>query len=435
MKIIRIFILLVFASAFVVPSFDEETQPFLDKSATPLHLWVQFQENPSREAVISWTTTVPGERHVLYYDSIPRNSRTRDYRFRSNRIHSGEFTISQEEIPMETWYHHAYINGLEPDTFYYVTVETDGEVLGEYHFKTAPEDDSPVSVLIGGDSRIASGVTDPENPRVKMNLVMRDLMLQDPRIVGLAHTGDYSDRARWSDLYFWLTDYFENSTTPEGRLLPIFPSQGNHDLRIGFQEIFWWPERENFFYYTAHINDSTALLVLNTEISLNGDQRTWLEAELKELDPETNSLAALFHRGAFPSVKAYEDGAPRRRSWVPLFEEYELDFVVSGHGHSLKRTLPILNLEPSPEGIIYLGDGGLGVRPRKVDRNRWYLEGRAMAESISNVHLVQYQEEAIKIQAVGIDGEVVDSLNIPRDRRLREAYYEELLPKEEPPVF
>ena len=83
----------------------------------------------------------------------------------------------------------------------------------------------------------------------------------------------------------------------------------------------------------------------------------------------------------------------------------------------------------------YLGDGGLGVRPRKVDRNRWYLEGRAMAESISNVHLVQYQEEAIKIQAVGIDGEVVDSLNIPRDRRLREAYYEELLPKEEPPVF
>lgn len=399
----------------------------LKKSTIPLHVYVQFESRPDREAVISWTTTLPGKKHVLYYDTKPQQGKLNQYAYRSDNIHSGAYTLRDEEKSMASFYHHAYLNNLKPSTRYYITVESDGKSLGEYYFITAPSDDRTVSLLIGGDSRLGDDRIEETNARRKMNAIMSGLLQKNHNIIALAHTADYTNKAYWSQLYYWLKDHFEKTTTSDKRLLPIFPSRGNHDMDIGFEEMFWWPNRKNNYYYTANLNKNTSLIILNTEISINGDQRTWLENELRTLRPKKRWLGAMYHRPAYPSVRAFEDGESRRRAWVPLFEQYKIDLVSSGHDHSMKRTVPILNVAPSPKGIVYIGDGGLGVRPRDVDKDRWYLKPPGVAKSVHNVHFVEYNSKQINIKAFGIKGETLDNFTIPADRQLREAHYQRLL--------
>jgi len=424
----RLFILSVFWACFIPGALAQDPHIVaLPKSTKPLHLYVQFESHPHREAVVSWATTLPGKKHVLYYDTKPRNGKTETYANQLKTIHSGAYTLQKDEKPMESYYHHAYLNNLKPSTRYYVTVESDGERLGEYSFITAPADDRAVTLFIGGDSRLGNDRVEENNARRRMNSVMRDLFEKNPRIIALAHTADYTNVAHWSQLFYWLKDHFEKTTTSDKRLLPIFPSRGNHDMDIGFEEMFWWPNRQNDFYYTANLNKNTSIVVLNTEISINGDQRAWLEKELENLRPKKRWLGAMYHRPAYPSVRAYEDGEGRRRAWVPLFEKYKLDLVSSGHDHSMKRTVPILEVKASANGIVYIGDGGLGVRPRDVDASRWYLKPPGIAKSVHNVHVVDYGAKQISIKAFGIEGEKLDDFVIPLNREARRKHYQALL--------
>ncbi len=407
----------------------QETIRPLEPSAHPIHLRVQFKNDPAREAVVSWSTTIPGTDHVIHFDTVPRGREVGAYAMQSRDIHSGSWTLLSEEdaAGMDAWYHHAHLSGLEPATRYYLTVETDGQTLGEYHFITGPADGRPLALLSGGDSRVGDIRTQPDNPRRRMNARMAMLLDEHPHIVALAHTADYTNRAYWSQLYYWLNDHFEMTTTREGRLLPIIPTRGNHDLDVGLDEMFWWPDRATDFYYTTRLGPDVAVVVLNTEISLGGDQRDWLESQLLTLRPQVRWLKVMMHKPAYPSVRAMETGEPRRRAWVPLFEEFGVDFVAVGHDHSLKRTAPILENRVDPRGIVYVGDGGLGVRPREVATDRWYINEGGMSLSTDNVHLIEFESDRMRYRAFGMGGELLDELEIPHDRAARAAHYEAML--------
>lgn len=407
----------------------QETIRPLEPSATPLHLWVHFDGEPSRQAMVSWSTTVEGQANVVHVDTEPRDGELGAYARTVPATRTGAWTLLEEEAAagMDAWYHHVSLDDLEPATRYYITVETDGETLGEYWFETAPDDDRDVAVLMGGDSRVGDARVQDDNRRRMMNRRMAILLEDNPQIVALAHTADYTNRAYWSQELFWLNDHFETTTTSNGRLLPIIPSRGNHDLDVGFEEKFWNPERENDFYFTSRISADVALVILNTEISRGGDQRVWLDETLRELRPQVRYITAYFHQPAWPSVRAFSSGEGSRRAWVGLFEEHGVDLVGAGHDHALKRTAPIRNAAPDPEGIIYIGDGGLGVGNREVATDRWYLRAGGMAMSIDNVHFIRYTREHIDVKAIGRDGETLDAFLVPHDRAERTRQYRQII--------
>jgi acid phosphatase type 7 len=420
LALLPLFVLLEAGAVFA----QETTIRALPASAKPQHLRILFEQQPAREAVVSWTTTVPGTRHVVHFDTEPRSGDTEAYAQQATQVVSGAYTLLPSETEMAAWYHHVPLTGLEPSTTYYLTVESDGETLGEYHFVTAPDDDRAVALLVGGDSRVGDERVYPGNARRRMNARMRTLFEANPHVLALAHTADYTNRAYWSELYHWLNDHFEMTTTADGRLLPIIPARGNHDLDVGFEEMFLWPGRVEEFYYASQLNSQTVLITLNTEISRSGDQQDWLAATLPRVRPVNQWVVAAFHRPAFPSVRAFDSGEPQRRAWVPLFERYDVDLVAVGHDHSLKRTVPILDGRADPRGIVYIGDGGLGVRPREVAGDRWYIQGGGMSAGVHNVHMVEFGTEAMHVRAFGMGGEVLDELRIPADRRVRVQQYD-----------
>ncbi len=391
----------------------------LEASSEPVHVRVLFEEQPHRQAVVAWTTTRKGGKHRLHIDTQPRDGKVDAYARTIASSHDAPFTLGDDERGMAAWSHNVFLDNLKPGTTYYLVVESDGEVSPEYHFITAREDDQPIRLLFGGDSRTPRpNPADPNNDRRRIMARMGALLEQYPDIVAFAHGGDYTNRAVWSQLYHWLNDYTQMTTTKDNRLLPIIPTRGNHDLDVGFEELFWWPNRPNDYYYTTHLSGNIALITLNTEISRRGDQRTWLRQQLESLRPENRWLVVQYHRPAWPSVRAFSSGEGQRRAWVPLFEEWHVDLVCESHDHAMKRTVPIRNDAIDMEkGIIYIGDGGLGVPQRTPDPDRWYLKEPGLTRVTHHVHLFTFTDEQMHVQAFNIEGETVDDFTLTQDKR------------------
>ncbi len=391
----------------------------LEPSTEPIHVRVLFESNPANEAVVAWTTTTEGESHRVYVCTEPREGDLDAYSLDLQSDHSQPYTLrtEEEEVGMNGFTHNVFLGDLEPATRYYLTVVSDGEASEEYYFKTAPDDDRQVRVVGVGDSRTPrAGRTHEENERRQVNALMRRLVEEHSDIVAMIHGADYTNRAYWAELYWWLKDHAEMTTASDNRLLPIIPSRGNHDRDIGFEEMFWWPDRENDYYYTTHLNSEAAVITLNTEISRGGDQRAWLESELAELRPSKRWLLAMYHRPAYPSVRDYGTGSSQRSAWVPLFEEYGLDLAYESHDHALKRSHPIFDGEIDEErGVVYFGDGGAGVPQRQPDPDRWYLK---MTGRYHHTHLVTFNDDHVDVKAINIDDEIVDEFSLTHDRRL-----------------
>lgn len=404
----------------------EDEARLTQEKARAIHGRVLWTEDPAHHAIIAWTATAEGDVHSVYYDTVSRKGDLEAYTFKKEAVKSGKITVRpkdvEEGVPAGHYYHYAELNGLAPATPYYFVMAVDDEVSDEFHFITAPLDDRPISLLSGGDSRLGGegphyAGRKPHLDRQNMNRRMSRLLEDNPQIVALAHGGDWCTTGDWRHLYWWLEDH-ELTVTSQGRVLPLIAARGNHDDSIGFTENFWLGEvtdRLSFgYYFVTRLSSQVALLTLNTEISMAGDQKEWLEEELQELRPENRWLAAQYHRPAFPAVKEYDrhEFARVRQNWVPLFEKYNLDLVMEADGHVLKRTLPIRNEKPDPTGIVYIGEGGLGVPQRSPDTTRWFLQEPGFAAGSHHVWLIDFTEDRIRARAIGMEGQVLDDHTI-----------------------
>jgi 3',5'-cyclic AMP phosphodiesterase CpdA len=378
------------------------------------HVRVLWMKNPANEAVVSWTTREPGENHRVSFDTTARGGDPESYEHHVEPFNSGQFTMIKED---EKWvkpgyFHHVHLKDLEPATPYHLVIASNGEVSREYHFVTALADDRDFAVLFGGDSRIQGADPYLHNDRRKMNERMRSIFTQNPRILALVHGGDYCERAEWRYLDAWLTDH-TLTTTGQGRLLPIIPARGNHDVQIGFEETFSWPDLARPYYYTTRLSPEVALVTLNTEISMSGRQRRWLENELPPLREENRWLFVSYHRPAYPSVRNVQDGASRRDNFVPAIERSNVDLVCESHDHALKRTLPIRDNKPDHEnGIIYIGDGGLGVPQRTPDPSRWWFAEPGFTKPVHHVHMIEFGKERMRVRAFGMEGDTLDDFSL-----------------------
>ena len=379
-------------------------------TAAPRHVRVRWRDNPQEEAVISWTTSEGGRSHHLYYDTVPHRGKAEAYAHEVTASRSGPVTLTRADIKqgmLPATFVHVHLDGLKPDTTYYFMAETDNERSGEFHFRTAPDDDRPIQILFGGDSRVAGMEPYFHHDRRSMNRRMAALTEEHSAILALLHGGDFAQLAQWRFLEPWLTDH-ELTRTQDGRILPVITVRGNHDRDIGFEEVFWWPEESGDHYYKINLTPRIAIVVLNTEMSLGGRQQQWLEQTLARARPESRWLLTAYHRPAWPSVRGFKDGANRRRFWVPHFDRYRVDLSLESHDHAMKRTVPILNETRHPEGIVYIGDGGLGVPQRNPDPTRWYLQGEGLTKSVHHVHILNFGEETLQGTAFDMGGSVID---------------------------
>jgi hypothetical protein len=134
---------------------------------------------------------------------------------------------------------------------------------------------------------------------------------------------------------------------------------------------------------TFHDHDIAGVMVitmLDSHIMVKAsDQTSFLFRSLSTAS--TPIVLPMYHNPAFPSHRPYDDPicSEVRNYFIPIFDQYskKIPLVFEHHDHTFKRTVPILNGRQvaNTSGIVYVGDGALGVGGgRSVDTRRWYIE-------------------------------------------------------------
>ena len=379
------------------------------RGTTPAQWRVVWTGDASREATISWTTADPGKNHLVYYGTKSDGKKQKpalSQKCQSN----GRYTIKQPKPPKKiaaAYYHHARIRNLQPDTNYFFIMESDGERSRELYFRTAPQEGTDFTLIHGGDSR--SGHAN----RCRMNLRIAYQATSDSRVLAFAHGGDYiATGSNWEQWRLWLSQH-ELTTQEDGRVLPIIPTKGNHDSGKIYFEVFDL-DAETERWHTTMLGKDVAMVTLDTNSPGGGAQAEWLAGELKRLRPAVRWLLVQYHRPLYPAVKG---PAAHASIFCPLFDSFNVDIALESDGHCMKRTVPIRDGKKDPTGIVYVGEGGLGVGQRQPKQDRWYLKDGGKADRAHHVIQLDLTHKEMRVRFVLMDGSAWDDHTIKARKR------------------
>ncbi len=267
-----------------------------------------IQDVAPDSVMILWQTDVAAESVVQYGIGTPE-----------------AFTVADSSAAT---LHRVTLSGLAPGVIY-VYRATSGPASGTGTFRTAPAADQAFRFVVYGDTR-----TNTEVHRQ----VAAAITGSGPDIV--FHTGDLVGAGRTYGV--WDTEFFD----PAGGLMlnaPVVPVLGNHEYGgtgpLWFFYFFDQPANEGWFALT-HGNVRVVGLNTNVNYSPGSAQYEWLVQEFQSAAYRSATWhIALFHHPPFTSTTGHAEDATVRRHLVPLFEQYGMDAVFSGHNHIYERYL------------------------------------------------------------------------------------------------
>jgi predicted MPP superfamily phosphohydrolase len=177
----------------------------------------------------------------------------------------------------------------------------------------------------------------------------------------------------------------------------FYASLGNHDGRN--QRYYKHFNMGGKFYYSLKAPAQSVRFFFLDSGYPDSTQIAWVEKELKGSNEDWK--IAVFHHPLYSSARAHGSDVSLRKTLEPLFVEYNVSVVLTGHDHTYERVKP-------QHGIVYfvVGSGGKlrpgdlnprsGLTARGFDRDNAFMVGEIVGDSLF-------------FQAVSRTGKVVDS--------------------------
>jgi len=180
----------------------------------------------------------------------------------------------------------------------------------------------------------------------------------------------------------------------------FYASLGNHDnaSQINYKLFNMDGNR----YYTFRPEKGVRFFALDSNY-MDRPQIEWLEKELKGSESEWK--ICFFHHPLYSSGRKHGSDLELRKVLEPLFVQYGVDVVFSGHEHFYERLKP-------QKGIHYFISGGAGklrkgdiapsgITAKGFDRDRHFM-------------LVEISGDKMHFEAISRTGDIVDSGAIQR---------------------
>lgn len=385
-------------------------------------LFLAWQRDPTTTMTINWVDIYEQSSPTILYRKYDGEKHTADTKWQSaeaKRSTVGPTTLQLRRVEL---------TGLEPGTRYEFGIgDTAKEVTHFWRFDTMPaEMTEPISFVAGGDMMHTREMLDRMNRRMQKLNPDFALLLGDIAYENGVHG------THWID---WLQSWREYSVGKDKRLIPLVIGIGNHEVKNHYNGKI--PDDAPYFYslfplpggrsyYALDFGKYLSLIVLDTQHTqpVIGPQAEWLAGAMKERGDQ-RFLFAGYHFPAFGTAKGPKGGtaidAPlsleMQQHWVPSFERHGLTAVFENDHHTFKRTHRIRNRQRDDEnGVLYLGDGCWGVKPRPVPDldDAWWL---AKAESRNHLWHVELDPDGqAKFEAIDAKGEVFDEVEIKEPR-------------------
>ena len=286
--------------------------------------------------------------------------------------------------------------------------------------KSAKPSREAFSFLVFGDSGVGSA-----EQRQLANLMGKE------DFDFILHTGDLAYQAgTQAEIQTNVLEIYKNLFEKH----PFYPTLGNHDYGTANAEPYLntWAlpaqalnDQDQKRYYSfdrggGHFVslDSNAPLEANDATS-EKDMFDWLRSDLAKARAKQDEwLIVYFHHPPFSSGKNHGEDKRVQEKLVPIFEDYGVDLVLSGHEHNYERTCPInisktgKTCTSSKEGITYIVSGGGGNRLYGFNQEKsWFTQTRA-----SLYHFLKIRIDGCNLtqEAIDINQQVIDTFGISK---------------------
>jgi hypothetical protein len=286
------------------------------------------------------------------------------------------------------------LTSLKPNTRYDYNIASEGDD-GKGSFKTPPFGPGiPFSFVVYGDNRT--------RPDVHQKVIAELLKHGIPDFV--LQTGDMvangNDSSLWP-IFFGIEKELLRQTA-------FFPALGNHERNTPYFSEFF-QESEPYYSFdwgNAHFTvlDSDLINMSADEQKRNAlwnEETRWLEEDLQHHQDATFRFVAA-HHPPITAVARRQNDNPHMTALIPLFEKYRVTAGFFGHDHNYQHYLK--------GGIHYVTTGGGGAP--LYDVNQPPEEITRKVASIENFVTVQIDGRIARLEAISIDGSVLDSFVI-----------------------
>ncbi|MBP2832983.1 fibronectin type III domain-containing protein [Aquimarina sp. U1-2] len=347
-----------------------------------------LRDSPATSIVIGWDQT-SGSTPVVYYGTTDYGTNYTSYP--NSKV--PDRTVSYKGMN-NTF---ARLTGLTPNTAYYFVIHDSEGTSERFWFKTAPADNSRLSFVAGGDSR------NNRTPRQNANRLVAKLKPHAVLFGGDMTNGD--SNGEWRD---WFNDW-QLTIADDNRMFPIVATRGNHeDSNNSVYHLFDVPSA-NIYYAITFGNNLVRTYTLNTEISITGNQTTWLQNDL-DANPNTVWKMAQYHKPMRPHVSSKREGNNQYNSWAQLFYDKEVKLVIECDAHTVKTTWPVRPstgsgseegfVRDDQNGTVYAGEGCWGAPLRSNNDNKSWTRNSARFNQFKWIFV---DENKIETRTIKVD--------------------------------
>ncbi len=270
-------------------------------------------------------------------------------------------------------------------------------------FKTEEKDQNKFSFIWFGDTH--------RNP--KWGEMLQDANKRHPEVAFYSIVGDLVStglyRTEWDMLFEYSKKVFSQK--------PLMAFPGNHDRQDGlgswmYYQIFSLPKNGPEKVHpesTYAFEYGNALFLMIDSTHPMEDQTEWIEDQLKNTKAIWKFV--MFH---FPPYNFEEPYFEYQKEWIPIFDKYHVDMVMSGHIHYYMRSKPMNNgkvVESHKDGTVYAISIGTSSRNRDIGEES-YAEVR-FSEGQYYQHM-EIDKNVLKYTTYNKKGEIVDHFTIKK---------------------
>ncbi|MFX1394114.1 MAG: metallophosphoesterase [Promethearchaeota archaeon] len=398
----RSFIGFIILSSFTFAISFSTLPPFPYKyNDGPYLIW---NDDPKTTITIIWMTKQPefGELKYGKYGGPPHHENiARDIEY--NTIHVIKLT------------------NLKPGTKYFYEIPSLGNKI--HTFKTAPEGKKSFNFMLIGDLRQVVGERSVYDELVEL--------MNDHDYNFIISPGDNVQGGSRSRSWH----QFLQIMTEQGRNHPYMTSIGNHDTTskeksLDFKEFFPYDYASSLDYYYSFDYSNAHFIVLDTFDLLKSDSNYISDEQIRWLCEELDNnrdkwLFVIVYKPPY-STAYYNMNDDLISQLCPIFYEYEVDVVISGHEHTYESFWT--NRTEDWGGILYLISGGGGApihweilqRPENPWKNIWHnasiepyqndyitLHDQLYGELVYHFIYFEVNNNILHIQAIRSDGSII----------------------------
>lgn len=306
---------------------------------------------------------------------------------------------------------------LQPGSDYLYEVNFGANTLTG-HFRTAMNDDTPMSFVAMGDSR-----SNPDIFRLvaeRVNQVNPDLIISNGDLV--ENGGDFD---QWQAFYFSAASAIIDH-------IPLLSCLGDHEGDGDNGELF-----RHFLYPGLPVNElwfsfdygPAHFIALDYRHPNNKKMIEWFEDDLSKTSSKWKFV--YMHR------PCYNTGGHRSNwgsdVWPALFQKHKIDIVFAGHSHLYERFFP-LRPASSPQSwpVTYVTTAGAGAGLYDAVAHPFL----AVTESVNHFVYVQLAQDTLRYSAYRNDGSLLDQfLLIKHDEQYDADYLSLVRPQEVMDVY